>query len=163
MPSPLANPDPPTEVSSKSTSTIPPSKQAFTFIISHLDPELGSWSQLEYRTIASECRERGCKVVLAGVEGKAIGLEGVDGVRVEKKGVEELFPLGSRVCLLDPQAERDLSPSDGDVFEGFLFGGILGEWGWSSCLLHLSPPSAAAFPLGCESKERVAESDLPAG
>ncbi|KAJ9115767.1 hypothetical protein QFC24_006875 [Naganishia onofrii] len=35
----------------------------------------------------------------------------------------------SKVCLLDPKAERVLSPEDGEegVFEYFLFGGILGD------------------------------------
>ncbi|KAH6903284.1 SAM-dependent RNA methyltransferase [Coprinopsis sp. MPI-PUGE-AT-0042] len=42
---------------------------------------------------------------------------------MEKSGV----PL-DKVCLLDPKAEKELSPEDGDgVFEWFLFGGILGD------------------------------------
>jgi ribosome biogenesis SPOUT family RNA methylase Rps3 len=50
-------------------------------------------------------------------------------------GVEVLFPPlgrepvsrgGGGICLLDPRAERELCPEDGDVFAGFLFGGILG-------------------------------------
>jgi ribosome biogenesis SPOUT family RNA methylase Rps3 len=28
--------------------------------------------------------------------------------------------------LLDPQAQKDLCPEDGELFEAFLFGGILG-------------------------------------
>ncbi|KAJ7578980.1 SAM-dependent RNA methyltransferase [Mycena floridula] len=33
-----------------------------------------------------------------------------------------------KICLLDPKAEKGLSPSDGDgEFEWFLFGGILGD------------------------------------
>lgn len=31
-----------------------------------------------------------------------------------------------RVCLLDPAAKEELRPSDGEVFDVFLFGGILG-------------------------------------
>ncbi|KAL1948516.1 hypothetical protein VTO73DRAFT_12591 [Trametes versicolor] len=42
---------------------------------------------------------------------------------MEEKGV----PL-EKVCLLDPRAEKELSPEDGDGrFEWFLFGGILGD------------------------------------
>ncbi|KAI0827442.1 SAM-dependent RNA methyltransferase [Trametes gibbosa] len=42
---------------------------------------------------------------------------------MEEKGV----PI-ERVCLLDPKAEKELSPEDGDGrFEWFLFGGILGD------------------------------------
>jgi len=33
----------------------------------------------------------------------------------------------NRVCLLDPKAELELAPSDGEVFDWFLFGGILGD------------------------------------
>ncbi|KAF8752024.1 hypothetical protein RHS01_07871 [Rhizoctonia solani] len=33
----------------------------------------------------------------------------------------------NQVCLLDPKAEKELSPSDGDNFSWFLFGGILGD------------------------------------
>jgi len=33
----------------------------------------------------------------------------------------------SKVCLLDPKAERELSPEDGQEFSWFLFGGILGD------------------------------------
>ncbi|KAL7412757.1 DUF431-domain-containing protein [Mrakia frigida] len=33
----------------------------------------------------------------------------------------------SRVCLLDPKAEKELAPEDGEEFDVFLFGGILGD------------------------------------
>lgn len=33
----------------------------------------------------------------------------------------------SRVCLLDPRAEAEISPSDAGKFDWFLFGGILGD------------------------------------
>ncbi|WVQ97720.1 hypothetical protein IAU59_004834 [Kwoniella sp. CBS 9459] len=33
----------------------------------------------------------------------------------------------SRVCLLDPRAEKVLSPEDAEVFDVFLYGGILGD------------------------------------
>jgi ribosome biogenesis SPOUT family RNA methylase Rps3 len=43
--------------------------------------------------------------------------------------VEELYASDkSRVCLLDPAAASDLSPEDGDKFDAFLFGGILGAF-----------------------------------
>ncbi|KAH9854620.1 DUF431-domain-containing protein [Lenzites betulinus] len=42
---------------------------------------------------------------------------------MEEKGVSI-----EKVCLLDPKAENELSPEDGDGrFEWFLFGGILGD------------------------------------
>ncbi|CAE6466321.1 unnamed protein product [Rhizoctonia solani] len=33
----------------------------------------------------------------------------------------------NQICLLDPKAEKELSPSDGESFSWFLFGGILGD------------------------------------
>ncbi|KAK0499029.1 SAM-dependent RNA methyltransferase [Armillaria luteobubalina] len=41
--------------------------------------------------------------------------------------IKDTLPIG-KVCLLDPKAEKELSPEDGDGrFEWFLFGGILGD------------------------------------
>ena len=41
--------------------------------------------------------------------------------------IKELgIPL-ERVCLLDPRAEKEIEPEDGEVFDMFLFGGILGQ------------------------------------
>ena len=40
--------------------------------------------------------------------------------------MEKLSVPMNKVCLLDPKAELELSPSDGEVFDWFLFGGILG-------------------------------------
>lgn len=41
--------------------------------------------------------------------------------------MEELYAdCKDRVCLLDPSAAQDLSPEDGERFDVFLFGGILG-------------------------------------
>jgi ribosome biogenesis SPOUT family RNA methylase Rps3 len=37
------------------------------------------------------------------------------------------IPPASRICLLDPRAEKAISPEDADLFDGFLFGGILGD------------------------------------
>lgn len=111
-----------------------PEKKSFTFIIEHLDPELGDWSALEYRTIAKECRETKNQFTLCSVlQEFVVKAEGLSLDDIVGKGVEELFPpeerdggRGRRVCLLDPKAKKELSPEDGNVFEGFLFGGILG-------------------------------------
>ncbi|ERF74589.1 hypothetical protein EPUS_00719 [Endocarpon pusillum Z07020] len=111
-----------------------PEKKSFMFIIEHLDPELGDWSALEYRTIAKECRETKNQFILCSVlQDFVVKAEGLSLGDVVAKRVEELFPpeerdgrRGRRVCLLDPQAKKELSPEDGDLFEGFLFGGILG-------------------------------------
>ena len=51
-------------------------------------------------------------------------------VQVTQQGVEQLLRDNvekQEVCLLDPKAERDLTPDDRDAFRVFLFGGILGD------------------------------------
>lgn len=40
-----------------------------TYIVEHLDDELGPWSKLEYMTIAKESHDNGAKVLLS-VPGK---------------------------------------------------------------------------------------------
>ena len=102
-----------------------------TFVVEHLDPELGEWSSLEYKTIALECHAAGAQFFLSSVPQSLklpANLQGVIGLNVETRGIEEIYAdKKDRVCLLDPSASKDLSPEDGDTFDIFLFGGILGK------------------------------------
>lgn len=108
----------------------PPKK---TYIVEHLDPELGPWSELEYVAIARESGRAGSAFVLSSLPDAfrvPVSLAAEPALRAERRGVEELYPAGAgkdRVCLLDPSAEHDLSPEDREAFDVFLFGGILGE------------------------------------
>lgn len=102
-----------------------------SYIVEHLDPELGPWSTLEYRSIAQESAEAGVSFFLSSVP-KAMSLptelRDLDSLIVEHLSVEELFQEDKRrVCLLDPAATVELSPEDGTKFDVFLFGGILGD------------------------------------
>jgi ribosome biogenesis SPOUT family RNA methylase Rps3 len=101
-----------------------------TFVVEHLDPELEDWSSLEYAAIASECHASGAQFLLSSVpESLKLPekLQNAKGLSVETRGVEEIYAAQKdRVCLLDPAASKDLSPEDGDAFDVFLFGGILG-------------------------------------
>jgi|SRR5687767_6087933 ribosome biogenesis SPOUT family RNA methylase Rps3 len=103
-----------------------------TFIVEHLDPELGPWSELEYLAIANETKDNGGKFILSSLpDGFQVpqGLEANEAFTAEKRGVEELYAANkARVCLLDPAAAKDLSPEDGETFDAFLFGGILGRF-----------------------------------
>ena len=101
-----------------------------TFVVEHLDPELGPWSTLEYACIACESHNRGARFLLSSVPAELqmpADLATTKGLEVEQRSVEEIFAdRKDKVCLLDPSAKAELSPEDGDTFEVFLFGGILG-------------------------------------
>ncbi|CRL19917.1 SAM-dependent RNA methyltransferase, predicted [Penicillium camemberti] len=102
-----------------------------TFVVEHLDPELGPWSTLEYACIARESHDRGARFLLSSVPTELqmpADLAATKGLEVEHRSVEEIFAdRKDKVCLLDPSATAELSPEDGDTFEVFLFGGILGD------------------------------------
>ena len=105
-------------------------KKMKSYIVEHLDPELGPWSTLEYRSIAQESAKAGVRFVLSSVP-KVMSLtpelRHLESLIVEHSSVEELFQEEKgRVCLLDPAATVELSPEDGAKFDVFLFGGILG-------------------------------------
>ena len=108
----------------------PKADRNHNYIVEHLDPELGPWSSLEYQTIAQESAEAGVKFYLSSVP-QALGLPAelrqITSLVIEHLSVEELFQTNKeRVCLLDPAAKAELSPEDGEHFDAFLFGGILG-------------------------------------
>jgi len=102
-----------------------------TYIVEHLDDELGPWSELEYLTIAKESHQAGAKFCLSSVPENLVlpeTLKAVPGFMADGKSVEVLYGEDkSQVCLLDPSATKELSPEDGERFEVFLFGGILGD------------------------------------
>ncbi|KAH6899860.1 SAM-dependent RNA methyltransferase [Thelonectria olida] len=102
-----------------------------TFIVEHLDPELGPWSELEYLAIASETQATNGTFILSCLPPAfqvPADLASNPAFKAEQRGVEELYAgQKGRVCLLDPAASKDLSPEDGDTFDAFLFGGILGD------------------------------------
>ncbi|KAE9978658.1 hypothetical protein BLS_000405 [Venturia inaequalis] len=116
---------------STSTSTLTPK----TYIVEHLDTELEEWSSREYASIAKESHASGSKFFLTSVPEELVlpeRLQGLEGLTVECRAVEELYrendgSPSKRVCLLDPQAKQELRPEDGERFDVFLFGGILGD------------------------------------
>ena len=101
-----------------------------SFVIEHMDPELGPWSALEYAAIATESAETGDKVYLSGIPSSLeipSELRSLKALKVQYQSVAEIYGKGNpRVCLLDPGAATELSPGDAEKFDVFLFGGILG-------------------------------------
>lgn len=110
---------------------VSPTMGSKTYIVEHLDDELGPWSELEYVTIAKESHQAGAKFCLSSVPSTLVlpaVLKHVPGFIADERSVEALYADDkTRVCLLDPSAMKELSPDDGDIFDVFLFGGILGE------------------------------------
>ncbi|BAE56533.1 unnamed protein product [Aspergillus oryzae RIB40] len=106
-----------------------PSTKQVTIVVEHLDPELGAWSALEYGCIARESHKAGSKFLLSSVPTTLQmpeDLAATEGLKVEHRSIEEIFAdRKSKICLLDPAAQAELSPADGEIFEVFLFGGIL--------------------------------------
>jgi ribosome biogenesis SPOUT family RNA methylase Rps3 len=102
-----------------------------TYIVEHLDDELGPWSELEYITIAQESHEAGSKFCLTSVPPSLVlpeNLKTAPGFTADGRSVEDIYAADKdRVCLLDPSAKKELSPEDGETFDVFLFGGILGK------------------------------------
>jgi ribosome biogenesis SPOUT family RNA methylase Rps3 len=100
------------------------------YVVEHLDPELEAWSTLEYASIAIESQAAGSTFILSSVPtGLTLPpeLKSIRSLHVENRSVEELFEdKKAEVCLLDPAAEKELSPEDSKTFSIFLFGGILG-------------------------------------
>ena len=89
------------------------------YILEHCDEELYEWSFLEYKHIS-----------------EIVGKENLIFYNVSE---EKLKPFGEvhpesvttvdlkKACILDPLAEKTLSPEDVNNFDQFIFGGILGD------------------------------------
>lgn len=111
-------------------SALPMSSKKFTYVVEHLDSELGPWSALEYRTIADESSKAGCDFILSSVPASLIASKDFTNVKENARSdsVENYFAdKKSQICLLDPVAKQELAPEDAEAFEIFLFGGILGD------------------------------------
>jgi ribosome biogenesis SPOUT family RNA methylase Rps3 len=123
-----------------------------TYIVEHLDDELGPWSELEYITIARESHQFGSKFCLSSVPSSLDlpeALLAVPGFTAAGESVETLYAEDkSRVCLLDPSATKELSPEDDEKFDVFLFGGILGTLSCSKSHLILTYVAGDDPPRG---------------
>jgi ribosome biogenesis SPOUT family RNA methylase Rps3 len=100
-----------------------------------MEPEMGAWSTLEYIAISNEVSSTGGTFYLSSLQ-PALAASLPQSLQAQldagkfvatTKDVETLSGVSKeRVCLLDPQATQELSPEDGDTFDWFVFGGILG-------------------------------------
>ncbi|TRM67405.1 SAM-dependent RNA methyltransferase [Schizophyllum amplum] len=121
----------------------------FQYVIEHMEEDeetpksIPPWVELEYShmrsfagsgstvhfTNLSEASRASLSDAFAQSTGSALAdaqchRDGILKVLKDKTGSDSL----DAVCLLDPKAEKELSPEDGDGrFSWFLFGGILGD------------------------------------
>ncbi|KAK6349071.1 hypothetical protein TWF730_009830 [Orbilia blumenaviensis] len=110
------------------------------YVVEHLDVELEAWSKLEYLTIATETRPATTanplnqptfhltslpRELFENLPGELKSHDNLDATMEEVNKLEGL--KAEEVCLLDPRAEKDMCPEDGEVFKWFVFGGILGD------------------------------------
>lgn len=107
-----------------------PSSNVKLYIVEHLDPELGSWSALEYLAIATETKDAGAVFCLSSLSKHLMlpeELQDKAELILEERCLEDWCKTDkSRICLLDPAATTELNPGDARLFDVFLFGGILG-------------------------------------
>lgn len=107
------------------------------YVIEHMEPEFSDWVKLEYLQIQRDVGEKNfwLSSVPADVQESDLPTEfieaGLQWSHTDINNFQEVDAAftgdSSRVCLLDPSAEKTLSPEDSDKFDWFLFGGILGD------------------------------------
>jgi ribosome biogenesis SPOUT family RNA methylase Rps3 len=91
------------------------------FIIEHLDKRVWRWCVIEYRHISEIVGTNNLWFTNLKHGSKILGRYG----KVIKKPVRELGL--KNCCVLDPSAEKTLTPEDSRQFKYFVFGGILGD------------------------------------
>lgn len=120
----------------------------FAYVIEHMEEDedtskaIPKWVELEYmhmRTLAgpgarvhfTHLSQSSCKTLGSLFASRGDRTQLADASAHQESVMDLMKASGvplEKVCLLDPKAERELSPEDGDGrFEWFLFGGILGD------------------------------------
>lgn len=92
-----------------------------TYIIEHLEPKLWNWCLIEYKHISRLVGKQNLWISNL----KKGSTERQKYAKIIKKSVTELHL--SKVCVLDPDATKTLTPADAKQFDYFIFGGILGN------------------------------------
>ncbi len=91
------------------------------YIIEHLEPELFEWCLIEYEHISELVGKDNLWFTNLKTEDNKKKLSSFGKTFSESVSKLKL----SNACVLDPQSDKTLSPSDN--FEYYLFGGILGD------------------------------------
>lgn len=91
------------------------------YIIEHLEPKLWKWCVIEYKHIAQMVGKKNLWITNLKKSSAELQKYG----KVMTKSVTELKL--AKVCVLDPDATKTLTPHDAKRFNYFIFGGILGN------------------------------------
>ena len=91
------------------------------FIIEHLEPEVYPWCLLEYAHISKRVGKT--NLIFTNVTKGAIKLKNLG--EIKKESVKDLKL--KRACILDPTAQKTLTPEIAKQCDYFIFGGILGD------------------------------------
>ena len=98
---------------------------------------MGQWSLLEYTTISTETSKTNGTLYLSSLPPTLLGnlpqvlqTYTASGQLIATSAEVSQLPgiEGRRVCLLDPSAKVELTPEDGEKFDWYIFGGILGSY-----------------------------------
>jgi|ETN01SMinimDraft_4_1059930.scaffolds.fasta_scaffold30819_2 ribosome biogenesis SPOUT family RNA methylase Rps3 len=93
------------------------------YIIEHLEPALSDWCFIEYKHISEIVGKE--NLIFTNVKNDEEKLKLQEFGEVKEESVSEMKL--TKACVLDPNVETMLQPSDSEVFEYVIFGGILGE------------------------------------
>lgn len=91
------------------------------FIIEHLEPRLWRWCIIEYKHISSIVGRNKLRITNLPRGSKVLSSY----AKICRQSLKDLSL--KKVCVLDPQASKTLSPSKAKSFDYFVFGGILGN------------------------------------
>lgn len=95
------------------------------YIIEHLEPELFEWCLIEYEHISELVGKENLwfSNIKKEEDKEKLGHFG----KVFSEKTREMKLDWQKVCILDPESEKTLSPDENTNFDYYIFGGILGD------------------------------------
>lgn len=92
------------------------------FIIENLEPELWKWCIFEYKNVSKIVGKNNLWFTNIKRDSKKLKKYG----KTLSKSVSKLNL--SKICILDPESNKTLTPKEAQKYEHFVFGGILGDY-----------------------------------